>query len=196
MQRLYFIFFLTAALFLQHDLFAQDEKKSEFSLQGGLNWNNPIVKEDEFITDSKTGYQFGISYMRGKHFWWQTGLHYYHLASSFVPVSGSVIGDISYSEIKIPLLAGLSLLPTTNNVFNIRAFAGALPGFVVGKKVDEKLGIAEDELSGFHVDPTIGLDVDVLIVSARLGYAYGISSILKDYKSNPSYVYLYLGIGF
>ena len=196
MQRIYFALMICWGFFFQQAAFAQDEKKSEFSIQAGLNWNNPIVEEDEFITDSKAGYQIGLSYMRGKHFWWQTGLHYYHLASTFVPVNSSVIGDVSYSEIKVPLLAGLSLLPTTNDVFNIRVFAGALPGVVVGKKTDDKLNIEEDDMSGFHFDPTIGLDVDVLIVSARVGYSYGISGILKDYKSNPSYVYLYLGIGF
>lgn len=196
MQRIYFALLICMAIFFQHEAFAQDDKKSEFSIQAGLNWNNPVVEEDEFITDSKAGYQIGISYMRGKHIFWQTGLHYFHFASTFVPANGSVIGDVSYSEIKVPLLAGLSLLPTTNNVFNIRLFGGALPGFVVGKKTDDKLNIEDDDMSGFHFDPTLGLDVDVLIVSARLGYAYGISGILKDYKSNPNYLYLYLGIGF
>lgn len=201
MQRFFFILLLTSGLFFQNALFAQDEKsssdkKSEISFQLGLNWNKPVVDENEFVTDSKIGYQIGLSYMRGKHFWWQTGLYYYHFASTVASISNAEIGNISYSEIKVPLLVGLSLLPTTNNAFNIRAFAGALPGFVVSKQADDELGISEDEFTGFHFDPTLGLDVDVLIVSARVGYAYGVTSILKDDRSHPSYVYLFLGIGF
>lgn len=201
MQRSFFLLFLILATSIRSSVFAQseksdDKKAKEFSIQAGLNWNNPLVDKDEFITGSKLGYQFGFAYMHGRHFWWQTGLHFYHMASSIVPIGGSDIGTISYSEIKVPVLFGLSLLPSTNEVSNIRAFAGVLPGFVVEKHIDNSFALSSNEFTGFHFDPTIGVDVDVLIVSARLGYGYGASNILKDYKSHPSYLYVYLGIGF
>lgn len=190
----------SCVLFLHTALLAQDknssDKKGEFSLGFGFNWNKPKMKETEFISDSKLGYQIGFSYMHGNQLWWQTGLYYCHFSSSFVTVSNPEIGDLSYSEIKVPLLLGASMFPTTNNIFNIRAFAGALPGVTVGKKADANLGLMDEDFTGFHVDPTLGLDIDVLLIRARVGYAYGISNILKDYRSHPSYIYLFLGIGF
>lgn len=192
-----FLFFLVV-LFLQHELHAQDESNkatTNFAFKLGLNWNKPDVNPDDFITDSQLGYQLGFSVLHGKHLYWETGLYYYHFSASFASIAGSNIGDLSYSELKVPLLLGYRLLPTTKKIFNLRAFGGFLPGLTVGKN-GEDLGLADEQFTGFHFDPTIGADVDILIVSARIGYSYGVVDILKDYQSHPSYVYLFLGIGF
>lgn len=192
------LFYLVLLIFCQHQLFAQDESgkaTTNFAFKLGINWNKPDVNHKDFIADSQLGYELGLSVLHGKHLYWETGLYFYHFSSSFASISTSTIGDVSYSEIKLPLLVGYRLLPESKKVFNVHAFGGFLPGLVVGQN-GEDLGLNDDQFTGFHFDPTIGLDVDVLIVSARVGYSYGLVSILNDYQSHPSYLYLFLGIGF
>src|SRR5215510_13299744 len=84
---------------------AQTESKSsgksynEFGIRVGLNWNNPDMNDKEFTSQSKLGYQIGLSFRRGRYIWFETGLHYFHFASDLVDVSNSEIGTMSYSQI-------------------------------------------------------------------------------------------------
>src|SRR5258705_13740630 len=80
---------------------AQTDSKSsgkavnEFGIRVGLNWNKPDMNEDQFTSQSKLGYQIGLSFRRGRFVWWETGIHYFHFASDLVDKNTSELGTMS-----------------------------------------------------------------------------------------------------
>ncbi len=187
--------FIAQFSYSQTDTEGSKDKNREFGFHLGVNWNNPTVDEKEFVSSSRVGYQLGVFYRQGRYVYGETGLYYLHFSSDLASVSTSSIGPLNYSTIALPLLVGVRPIPSEQRVLNVRVFGGTWLGYVISGKYETQ-NLDYDAFKKFQLDPTIGAGVDVLLVHAAVGYAYGLSNILKDYKSHPNYLYLFLGLGF
>ena len=187
-------FFAVLALLLLNfaSVTAQNSDKiRETGLKLGLNWNDPVFSDSKFSSSSKLGYEIGAYYRRGAFVWFESGLYYFHFKSSESISDSAQNGDLIYSNITLPLLVGLRLLGA-QKALNLQLFGGANVGYLVDGKFD-LLNLTTSNFEHWQFDPTIGAGVDVLIISVRLTYSYGVTNVLKDYGSHSSYIGLYIG---
>ncbi|MGB3075270.1 MAG: outer membrane beta-barrel protein, partial [Chitinophagales bacterium] len=171
---------------------SSNDKVREYGLKLGLNWNNPVFSDSKFNSSPNLGYELGLYTRRGAFVWFESGLYFFHLKSSESITDSSGKSDLIYSNIAIPLLVGLRLLGA-QKALNLQVFGGANVGYLVDGKFD-LLNLSTSDFDHWQFEPTIGIGADVLIITARVTYSYGLTNVLKDYDSHSSYIGLYLGI--
>ena len=168
------------------------EKIREYGLKLGLNWNKPIFSDSKFSSSSNLGYEIGLYTRQGAFVWFESGLYFFHLKSDESIADSALRSDLIYSNISIPLLVGLRLLGA-QKALNLQVFGGANVGYLVDGKFD-LLNLTTSNFEHWQFEPTVGIGVDVLIITARVTYSYGVTDVLKDYDSHSSYIGLYIGL--
>lgn len=169
-------------------------KKGVFILYGGVTFNDLAVSADNFESSSKTGWQAGFNYRRGKFLYWQVGARYNSAKYSLRESVGSINNSFSINDLGFPLTAGVSIFSATDRVLNFRFFLSAIPAFVLS--VSDNSKISKDDTNSFFWSGQAGLGVDLLFLVVEAGYNYGFSDVLKDVKSKPRQGFVTLGARF
>jgi len=197
------------AIFLSSNLAQGQEKekkkKDEFKVYAGVTFNQINIDTEYFESLFTPGFNLGVSYKRGKFFYWELGLRYdnpiYNLAPVGTPDSISYTDKVfSVRNLGIPITGGINILSITSRIVGLRAFISVVPSFTLGVG-DNDIGITKDDLNSFNLLGQGGIGVDVAFIFIETGFSYGFSNLMKDFdsheiKSNPMQIYLNLGFRF
>ena len=208
-------FSFSTVIFAQDDNSAQDdatkqkkEKKarSSFKVSAGANFNNlSLDSADEIESNIASGYNLGLSYKRGRFFYYEVGARYNNKPFEVTDVSDSneanqTDSSFSVSAIDIPLTGGINITSFADRLVGVRVFLSAVPSFSLGKDVDE-LGLDKDDITNFMFYGQGGVGIDIAFFFIEAGFNYGFSNIINDIanesiKSNPSQGYVNIGFRF
>lgn len=152
----------------------------------------------------RPGYQFGAAATYGKQFYIQPGFQYSVLSTKLVNkniVKGNELTDeTNINVISVPLKVGLRLIdPETEDIFNIRIFAGIEGNHVVSVDHKTKSGEIDDistsDYSNLIMNADFGMGVDVLFFYLDMGYQLGLSPVHSGAdKSTANSFYTNIGV--
>ncbi len=134
----------------------------------------------------KPGYQFGASVTFGERFYVQPGFQYANLSTKLVSehsVTGTEFTDeTTLKVISVPLKVGFRLInPETENILNVRVFAGFDGHHVLSVDHSEKSGSVEDidadDYNNLILNADFGMGVDVFIFYLDMGYQLGLTPV-------------------
>jgi len=163
------ILFLISNVVVAQDEQQTEEKKSDsFIIYGGVSFNNLAGTTDKYESILTPGYLLGVSYKRGRFFYWQVGARF---SQSLFELNNSSIhenapktsGSFSVSELDIPVTGGINVLWFTDRVVALRFFIGAVPAFALGVGSND-LGITKDDVNTFNLYGQGGIFMDRRII--------------------------------
>jgi len=198
----------SSVIFAQDDNTAQDdtskqkkEKKarSSFKVSAGVNFNNLSLDSDDEESSIAVGYNLGLSYKRGRFFYYEIGARYNNRSFDITEENQSD-SSLSVSAIDIPLTGGINITSFADRLIGVRVFVSAVPSFSLNKDVDE-LGLEKEDITNFMFYGQGGVGFDIAFFFIEAGFNYGFSNIVKDIdnesiKSNPSQGYVNIGFRF
>ncbi len=193
----------------QEDTTQQKKEKkarSSFKVSAGVNLNDlSLDSADDVSSSAGAGYNLGISYKRGRFFYYEIGARYnkrsFDVTGSFDDTSeNQTTTSLAVSGFDIPLTGGINLTSFADRLIGVRLFVSAVPSFTIDKDVGE-LPLDEDDINSFMFYGQGGIGIDIAFFFVELGYNYGFSNIINDMDnesitSNPSQGYLNIGFRF
>ncbi len=203
-------FSFSTLVYAQENNATQEKKekkaKSSFKAYGGVNFNNlSLDSADQIESKFTVGFDLGISYKRGRFFYYEVGARYNYRPFEVTDVSNSngtnqPTSSFSVSALEVPLTGGINITSFADRLIGVRVFLSGVPSFSVGKDVDE-LGLEKDDITNFMFYGQGGVGIDIAFFFVELGYNYGFSNLIKDIenesiKSNPSQGYFNVGFRF
>ncbi len=210
------VFILVLALSFSTVIFAQDdsipqdsisqgdttqqkkEKKarSSYKVSAGVSINDlGLDSADGASSSSGIGYNLGVSYKRGRFFYYEIGARYNNRTFDVTPDNQST-NSLSVSAIDIPLTVGINITSFADRLIGVRVFASAVPSFSLNVDGDE-LGLEKDDITSSMFYGQGGVGVDIAFFFVEVGYNLGFSNIVKDVdNSKPGQGYVNLGFRF
>ena len=174
------------------------KKRDSFKIFGGGTLNALNVSSDMYESSEDVGFMLGVSYKRGKFFYYEFGARYnqygYKLTDLSIPGNGQ--SSFSVSVMDIPINVGINFTSFVDRIIGFRIFAGLVPAFRLSVE-DNELAITKESTNTFNLHGQAGVGVDVAFLFLETGFNYGFSDLLKyDIQSNPVQVFINLGFRF
>ncbi len=185
----------------------EKKARSSYKVFAGVNLNDlGLDSADDVSSSAGAGYNLGISYKRGRFFYYEIGARYnkrsFDVTMSFDDDTSEnqTTNSLSVSAIDIPLTGGVNLTSFADRLIGVRLFVSAVPSFTLGKDVGGLL-LEEDDINSFMFYGQGGIGIDIAFFFVEVGYNYGFSNIINDMNnesitSNPSQGYLNIGFRF
>ena len=178
----------------------KDKKvKDDFKIFGSATFNKLSMDSEVLKPTTAAGWNLGVSYKRGRFFYWEIGATYDHAVYSLrdsTMIGGSLLdGVFSISSIEVPLSGGMNFLTFVSRLVGLRIYIGAIPAFMVAVG-DNNPNISKDKVNLFNLYGQAGIGVDVAFVFVEAGYNYGFMNTLNNDKSNPNQIFVKLGFRF
>jgi hypothetical protein len=178
------------------------KRKDEFKVFAGVNFNQLSIDSEMYKSTLAVGYLLGVSYKRGKFFYWEIGARLnnpvYNLDDLTIPPDSSSLldGVFSVRNIDVPITFGINFLSITSRIVGLRVFVSAIPAFALGVGGND-LGISKDDINTFNLYGQGGVGVDVAFLFLEAGFNYGFTDLFKnEIESNPYQVFVNLGFRF
>lgn len=194
--------FCCTSLAIAQDEDIQEKKerkaRSSFKVWAGVNVNGLNIDNtrDPITSEATLGYNLGISYKRGRFFYYEVGARFNQRAYDFSNTfDSSYTSNFSMSALDIPLTAGLNITSFVDRLVGVRVFVSGIPSFTLSK--DEGSWVkSKDQIEDFIFYGQVGVGLDITFFFIELGYNYGFSDIVSNKKSEPNQGYLNLGFRF
>jgi hypothetical protein len=178
------------------------KRKDEFKVFAGVNFNQLSIDSEMYKSTLAVGYLLGVSYKRGKFFYWEIGARLnnpvYNLDDLTIPPDSSSLldGVFSVRNIDVPITFGINFLSITSRIVGLRVYVSAIPAFALGVGGND-LGISKDDINTFNLYGQGGVGVDVAFLFLEAGFNYGFTDLFKnEIESNPYQVFVNLGFRF
>lgn len=157
--------------------------------------------------EAELGYQGGVSFTYGNHFYISPGLWYTKFTLNSFLFDESQNNDepdfeaeSNISMISIPIRFGFRFIdPQSENILNVRLFGGFTGQHVlsVHNSGDSEAKKDKDDYENLVVNGTAGLGVDVLFLFLDLGYDLGLTNFEKSNdKSRHNSMFINVGAKF
>jgi hypothetical protein len=161
---------LSLIVFATVQLFAQ----IQFNPQIGITTLSVKNPPSGVTYDGKVGMSLGADLRFGGRFQLQPGVHFINSVTAFKGTgSDAVSGDIVYKSLKLKALASYNLIYGDQLKLRIN-FGPSYDFLLAAKNKDTKENVKSDYKNGtFFLQG--GLGVDILFLTADLGYAQGLS---------------------
>lgn len=144
---------------------------------GGI-WSDANLEVDgaSVDTDSRTGFQFGVSYATGGVFGVIVGGYYSQKGFDVADTSDRV--RLSYIEVPV---MGVVRLPFLERTIGPRIYGGINGGFEVSCSTEGLVSSTFcDETNSFDFGLKGGLGLQVLFIGLDVAYTYGLSDVAKE----------------
>jgi hypothetical protein len=194
----------STALFAQSDDIQQKKErkaKSSFKLSAGATFNDIKLDSDSDVeANSALGYNLGISYKRGRFFYYEIGARINSRSFDLKDLGDQSVNSITISAVDVPLSGGVNLTSFADRLVGLRVFVSAVPSFTVGKKVED-IGLVEDDIQNVMFYGQAGVGIDIAFFFIESGFNFGVDDLVKNIenesiKSVPSQVFVNLGFRF
>ncbi len=172
---------------------------AQVGITGGGIYSDASVKLDnsDVSTESRTGFQVGVSYATGGILGIIVGGYYSE--KGFEVISSAERVRLSYIEVPV---MGVVRLPILERVIGPRLYGGINGGFEVSCKT-EGTGLVTDGLcdntNSFDFGLKGGLGLQVLMLGLDLSYVYGLTDVAKadnlEIKNQAWALALIIGVG-
>jgi hypothetical protein len=172
--------------------------RSSFKVSAGVNFNGlNLDTETETTSDLTIGYNLGVSYKRGRFFYYEIGARLnsrpYDFQNAF---DSSDTFSFSTKAIDIPISLGLNLTSFADRLVGVRVFVSGIPSFTTSKDIKNTTIWTEDNIEDFIFYGQLGVGVDIAFFFVELGFNYGFDDMINSINSNPNQGYLNLGFRF
>ena len=159
----------------------------QFNPQIGLSLMNVGNPPAGVNFDGKAGLSIGADLRLGGRFQIIPGVHYLSAVSTYSTASATTTSNISTNYIKLKALADYNIID--GSIFKFRANFGPSYDFLVSKKssVSGNVNSGDFFLQG-------GLGIDVLFLTADVGYAQALTNKFESGAAKSRGVYINLGI--
>ena len=178
------------------------KRKDEFKIFAGVNFDQLSIDSKKYESTLAAGYLLGVSYKRGRFFYWEIGARYnnpvYNLNDLTIPPDSSSLldGVFSVRNMDVPITFGINFLSITSRIVGLRVYVSAVPAFALGVGGND-LGISMDNINTFNLYGQGGVGVDVAFIFLEAGFNYGFIDLFKnDIQSNPYQIFVNLGFRF
>jgi len=174
------------------------KRKDSFKVFGGGTINSLNVSPDVYESNENVGFILGVSYKRGRFFYYELGARYNRYAYQLTDLLNPENGESSFSVrmVDVPINGGINLTSFVDRIVGVRIFVGVVPAFRVSVG-DNNLGITKESTNTFVLHGQGGVGLDVAFIFLEAGFNYGFSDLLKnDIQSNPVQVFINLGFRF
>lgn len=151
---------------------------AQVGITGGGIYSDASVEVDgvSVDTDSRTGFQFGVSYATGSVFGVIFGGYY---TEKGFDVANSP-DRVRLSYIEVPVM-GVVRLPFLERTIGPRIYGGINGGFEVSCSTDGTVSATFcDETNSFDFGLKGGLGIQVLFIGLDFAYTYGLTDVAKD----------------
>ncbi|WP_136482118.1 outer membrane beta-barrel protein [Cognatitamlana onchidii] len=203
----YLTFFMILFCGLSNMAFAQNgdiqEKKerkarSSFKISAGVNFNGlNLDTKTQTTSDLTIGYNLGLSYKRGRFFYYEIGARLNNRPYDFTDAfDSSDTFSFKTTAIDVPVSLGVNLTSFADRLVGVRVFVSGIPSFTTSKSVENIDDITTDNLEDFIFYGQLGVGVDIAFFFVELGYNYGFDDMINTVNSNPNQGYLNLGFRF
>lgn len=187
------LLFLTGITLLSADVSAQ----IQLNPQLGLNFTQLSVEpRDGFETEGKGGLLIGADLRIGDRFYLQPGAFitgsktvYRFNDSLFVNAS-----EVTAYGAKIKGLLGYKIIDSS---LKLRVMAGPTYSFKLSRDAEENPYFDEEEFNNGSFNIDAGVGIDILFLTAELGYSWGLSDVFKKdvFENKPRYQTIYFTVG-
>ena len=192
--------FTSVAMAQDEDTQKKKERKarSSFKISAGVNFNGlNLDTETQTKSDFTVGYNLGISYKRGRFFYYEIGARLnsrpYDFTNAF---DSSDTYSFTTTAIDVPLSLGLNLTSFADRLVGVRVFVSGIPSFTTSKNLKNIDDITEDNLEDFIFYGQLGVGVDIAFFFIEAGFNYGFDDMINTINSNPNQGYVNLGFRF
>lgn len=192
--------FTNVAMAQDEDIQEKKERKarSSFKISAGVNFNGlNLDTETQTKSDFTVGYNLGISYKRGRFFYYEIGARLnsrpYDFTNAF---DSSDTYSFTTTAIDVPLSLGLNLTSFADRLVGVRVFVSGIPSFTTSKNLKNIDDITEDNLEDFIFYGQLGVGVDIAFFFIEAGFNYGFDDMINTINSNPNQGYVNLGFRF
>lgn len=176
----------------------ETKAKSSFKLAAGVNFNNLSLESDNPL-DSKSavGYNLGISYKRGRFFYYEIGARYNQRKFGLRnPSESNNTANFTVSAIDVPLTLGVNITSFVDRLVGLRVFGSAVPSFTINEDVSDVVFL-EDQINSFTFYGQLGVGIDITVIFIETGFNFGLNSIVDTQgKAEPSQFFVNLGFRF
>jgi len=155
---------------------------SQFEVKGflGMNFSSLTDVGEGFTQSPEIGYQLGASVLIGTTWFLEPGVTY--SVSSQAIEESSITNSDPFSNkitgVKVPLNFGYRFFGGTQNLLNLRLFAGASANFVTGINIED-ISIDKEFYNSILWNANVGAGLDVWFLFLDLGYEIGLSDTFK-----------------
>lgn len=202
------VFSFSSVLFSQsNDNETQDKKerkaRSSLKVSAGVNLNSLSLDSNNSLeSKSGIGYNLGLSYKRGRFFYYEIGARYNNRYFDINDTSDTNQNSntFSVSAIDVPLTGGINITSFADRLVGVRVFVSAIPSFTLNNSAD-KIGLDENDINNFMFYGQGGVGIDILFFFIEVGFNYGFDNIIDDInnvstKSNPGQGFFNIGFRF
>ena len=182
------------------DIQEKKERKarSSFKISAGVNFNGlNLDTATETTSDLTIGYNLGLSYKRGRFFYYEIGARLNSRPYDFTDAfDSSETFSFKTTAIDVPVSLGLNLTSFVDRLVGVRVFVSGIPSFTTSKELKNIDDLTEDNLEDFIFYGQLGVGVDIAFFFVELGFNYGFDDMVNTINSNPNQGYLNLGFRF
>lgn len=173
----------------------------QFNPQIGINFarltENPRIIGGLVVeTEGKGGILAGGDLRFGDRVYLQPGL--FLMGSKTIYSYGDSLlfnpAEIRRFDGKLKGMVGVKIL---DNGFTLRAMAGPTYNFNLDTNADNHPLVDEDEFDKGYFNIDAGIGIDVLFLTAEVGFSYALTDVLSEeiFENNPKYQSIYVTVG-
>lgn len=167
----------------------------EIKVFGGINASTLTKPVEGFSYSPNIGYQFGASVLIGKTWYVEPGIMWMKTDQEIKVDSSSQVDNNIISTVKIPVYIGYRFFGGSENILNLRVFAGVTANIVTDIKYAGS-SFNKDVFNGAIWGADIGAGLDVLFLFLDVGYEFGLSNVFTNESVNSKNNVFYVNLGF
>ena len=152
----------------------------------GLNSTHLTSDPNNWKSETRIGYQFGVSVLVGDKFYVEPGVYWYTVTKDLVSKTDpehTTSFKNTINSIRIPVKVGYHIFGSEESLADLRIFAGVAGSFVTSVKNDTD-ELNKENFNKMLFDVNAGIGVDVWIFFAEIDYVFGLTPVFKNDEIN------------
>lgn len=174
----------------------------DISPKVGVNISALDTKLQDIRTEARVGWNAGVDVRLGgdRMIFLQPGLHYYSFSADLMKdidqdTELNLSEQTTIQQVKMPVNVGFNLTGD-GGLLGLHVLGGITPTFVTGVKERPNFDLSKDDLNAFTLGANVGIGVDILFLTANLGYEIGLNDFFKDAEGKNNVLTLSVGLKF
>lgn len=168
----------------------------------GVNISALDTKLQDIRAEARVGWNAGVDIRLGgdRMIFLQPGLHYYSFSADLMKdidqdTDLNLSEQTTIQQVKIPINVGWNLTGD-GGLLGVHVLGGITPTFVSGIKDRPNFDLSKDDLNAFTLGANVGVGVDILFLTAHVGYEIGLNDFFKEAEGKNNILTLSVGLKF
>lgn len=168
----------------------------------GVNISALDTKLQDIRTEARVGWNAGVDVRLGgdRMIFLQPGLHYYSFSADLMKdinqdTELNLSERTTIQQVKMPVNVGFNLTGD-GGLLGLHLLGGVTPTFVTGVKERPNFDLTKDDLNAFTLGANVGVGIDLLFLTAHVGYEIGLNDFFKEAEGKNNVLTLNVGLTF